>query len=66
MLPKFNCGSCHEDAAPRMVGKLASDSSTEGAAMRSIAVEGAAHEVSGVIGVELRGLQQLIQSVYLI
>ena len=31
----------NEEAAPRMVGKLANDSSTEGAAMRSIAVEGA-------------------------
>ncbi len=28
------------DAPPRMVGELASDSETKGAAMRSIAVEG--------------------------
>ena len=31
------CWCCTEDASPRMVGKLASDSSTEGAAMQSIA-----------------------------
>ena len=34
-------GELSGDAAPRIVGKLASNSETEGAAMRSIAVNGA-------------------------